>query len=53
MERKETTKENETRTRVNPGWLYSLKTQGKIRLAPGFSFDSDSKVKLYEVDDLE
>lgn len=25
------------------------KSQGKIWFAPGFSFDSDSKVKLYEV----
>lgn len=46
----ETTQKKATRKRVNPGWLYSLKTQGKIRLAPGFSFDSDSKVKLYEAD---
>lgn len=36
--------------RINPGWLYSLRTQGKIKFAPGFSFDSDSKVKLYDVD---
>lgn len=35
--------------RLNPGWVYSLKTQGKIKLVPGFSFDSDAKVKLYEV----
>ncbi len=25
------------------------KSQGKIWFAPGFSFDSDSKIKLYEV----
>lgn len=25
------------------------KYQGTIQLAPGFSFDSDSKVKLYEI----
>lgn len=24
-------------------------SQGKITFAPGFSFDSDSKIKLYEI----
>lgn len=43
-----TKKSGKTAKRLNPGWVYSLKTQGKIKLAPGFSFDSDSKVKLYE-----
>lgn len=28
---------------------FAKKSQGKIWFAPGFSFDSDSKVKLYEV----
>lgn len=28
---------------------YMEKSQGKIWFAPGFSFDSDSKIKLYEI----
>ncbi len=46
----ERTMNKETPKRINPGWLYSLTTQGKIKFATGFSFDSDSKVKLYYID---
>lgn len=50
MAKKEEKTKQKNEKKINPGWIYSLKTQGKIRLAPGFSFDSDSKLKLYETD---
>lgn len=38
-------KKKELRMKANE---FARKSQGKIWFAPGFSFDSDSKVKLYE-----
>lgn len=41
--------DEEKKERIRKANEFAKKSQGKIWFAPGFSFDSDSKVKLYEI----
>lgn len=43
----ENVSDEEKKERKRKANEYAKETQGKLWFAPGFSFDSDSKVKLY------